>query len=115
MAAPTAPAASAAEIETLGGNFYLSNSGGSVSINAKTKVVLEATNIMGLNGVVHVVDRTLIPPTQTINEIVAGFASGDPAEFSLLAAALSRAGLADFFGQDGPYTVFAPTFHLHIR
>jgi transforming growth factor-beta-induced protein len=27
----------------------------------------------------------------------------------LLAAALARAGLADFFSGDGPYTVFAPT------
>jgi len=105
-------AGSAAEIPTLGGNFYLSNAGGSVNINGKTQVV--ATDILGSNGVVHVINRTLLPPTQTINEIVGGFASGNPAEFSLLAAALSRAGLADFFDGDGPYTVFAPTDQAFI-
>ena len=94
-------AGSAAEIPTLGGDFYLSNAGGSVNINGKTQVV--ATDILGSNGVVHVINRTLLPPTQTINEIVGGFASGNPAEFSLLAAALSRAGLADFFDGDGPH------------
>jgi transforming growth factor-beta-induced protein len=103
---------SATEISTLGGSFYLSNTGGSVNINGKTQVV--ATDILGSNGVVHVINRTLLPPTQTINEIVGGFASGNPAEFSLLAAALSRAGLANFFDGDGPYTVFAPTDQAFI-
>ena len=106
-------AGTAAEIPTLGGNFYLTNAGGSVNINGTTQVV--ATDILGSNGVVHVINRTLLPPTQTINEIVAGFASGNPAEFSLLAAALSRAGLADFFDGDGPFTVFAPTDQAFIN
>lgn len=104
---------SAAEVGTLGGNFYLTNAGGSVNINGKTQVI--ATNITGSNGVVHVINRTLLPPTQTINDIVAGFATGNPAEFSLLAAALERAGLADFFDGDGPYTVFAPTDQAFIN
>lgn len=104
---------SAAEVGTLGGNFYLTNAGGSVNINGKTQVT--ATDIEGSNGVVHVINRTLLPPTQTINEIVAGFAGGNPAEFSLLAAALNRAGLADFFDGDGPYTVFAPTDQAFIN
>ena len=96
----------ATAIPTLGGNFYLTNAGGAVTINGTTTVT--ATDIAGSNGVVHVIDRVLLPPTQTINEIVAGFAGGDPAEFTLLAAALNRAGLANFFDGDGPYTVFAP-------
>ncbi|GAA4974778.1 fasciclin domain-containing protein [Algibacter aquimarinus] len=96
------------EVETLGGDIYITNAGDDVSINGTTTVT--ATNITGSNGVVHVIDRTLLPPTQTINEIVAGFAGGDPAEFTLLAAALSRANLADFFASaDDSYTVFAPT------
>jgi len=97
----------AAEIPTLGGNFYLTNAGGSVNINGSTQVT--DVDIAGSNGVVHVINRTLIPPSQTINEIVAGLAAGNPAEFSLLATALTRAGLADFFDGDGPFTVFAPT------
>ena len=97
----------AAEIPTLGGNFYLTNAGGSVNINGKTQVV--ATDILGSNGVVHVINRTLLPPTQDIVEIVSEFASGNPAEFSLLAAALTKAGLIDALKGDGPFTVFAPT------
>ncbi len=97
----------AKEVTTLGGKIYITNAGGAVSINGTSTVA--TTNITGSNGVVHVIDRTLVPPTQTINEIVAGFASGTPGEFTLLAAALERAGLADFFSEDGPYTVFAPT------
>tara|TARA_R110002096_G_C14557673_1_gene719679 strand:+ start:136 stop:1530 length:1395 start_codon:yes stop_codon:yes gene_type:complete len=95
------------EVPTLGGNIYLTNAGSGVFINGTTEVV--ATDIAGSNGVVHVIDRVLLPPTQTINEIVAGFAGGNPGEFTLLAAALGRAGLADFFSGNGPYTVFAPT------
>lgn len=100
-------AGAAAEIATAGGNFYLTNAGNGVTINGTTNVVL--TDIAGSNGVVHVIDRTLIPPTQTINDIVAEFAGGNPGEFTLLATALARAGLGDTFGTDGPFTVFAPT------
>ena len=97
----------AAEVLTLGGNIYVTNAGSGVFINGKTEVT--ATNIMGSNGVVHVIDRTLIPPTQDIVEIVSEFAGGNPAEFSLLAAALTKAGLIDTLKGDGPFTVFAPT------
>ncbi|WP_298552276.1 fasciclin domain-containing protein [uncultured Algibacter sp.] len=97
----------AAEVSTLGGNIYITNAGGAVSINGTTMVT--ATDITGSNGVVHVIDRTLIPPTNTINDIVASLAGGNPAEFTMLAAALAQAGLGDTFGTAGPFTVFAPT------
>ncbi len=98
----------AAEVPTLNGeNIYVTNAGGAVSINGTTTVT--ATDIAGSNGVVHVIDRTLIPPTNTINDIVASLAGGNPAEFTMLAAALGRAGLGDTFGTAGPFTVFAPT------
>ncbi|WP_142783650.1 fasciclin domain-containing protein [Changchengzhania lutea] len=97
----------AAEVEAIGGNLYVTNAGGAVMLNGKTTVI--ATDIAGSNGVVHVIDRTLVPPTSTINEIVASFATSSTPEFTLLAAALAKAGLGDFFSQDGPYTVFAPT------
>ncbi|WP_396600766.1 fasciclin domain-containing protein [Algibacter sp. R77976] len=97
----------AAEVSAIGGNIYITNAGGTVSINGTTMVT--ATDIAGSNGVVHVIDKTLIPPTNTINEIVASLAGGNPAEFTMLAAALERAGLGDTFGTAGPFTVFAPT------
>lgn len=97
----------AAEVSAIGGNIYITNAGGAVSINGTTMVT--ATDIAGSNGVVHVIDKTLIPPTNTINEIVASLAGGNPAEFTMLAAALAQAGLGDTFGTAGPFTVFAPT------
>ena len=45
----------------------------------------------------------------TIAEIVAEAAAGDPAEFTVLLAALETAGLVDALNGDGPFTVFAPT------
>jgi transforming growth factor-beta-induced protein len=94
-----------------GFSFYLTNkgNGGSVSINGKTQVVLEAANIPASNGVVHVINRTLIPPTQDIVEIVSDFATASEPEFTLLAAALTKAGLIGALQGDGPFTVFAPT------
>lgn len=97
-----------AEVEAIGGDIYITNAGSGVFINGTTEVT--TPNIMGSNGVVHVIDKTLLPPTQTIGEIVGEFATGDPAEFTLLAAALGRAGLGDFFSDaDDSFTVFAPT------
>jgi transforming growth factor-beta-induced protein len=101
----------AAEISTLGGDFYLTNKGGDagVFINGNTQVV--ATDIPGSNGVVHVIDRTLLPPSMNIVEIAQSF---DPDEFTQLVAAVARTSgenpdlLAALSG-DGDFTVFAPT------
>lgn len=97
----------ATEVPTLGGNIYVTNAGGPVSINGTTTVV--ATDIVGSNGVVHVIDRTLIPPTQDIVDIVVESAGASNPEFTLLAAALTKAGLISALQGDGPFTVFAPT------
>jgi transforming growth factor-beta-induced protein len=68
------------------------------------------------NGVIHVIDRVLIPPnlmpaapaatqaTQTIVEI----AVGNPS-FSTLVKAVQAAGLAETLSGKGPFTLFAPT------
>jgi len=45
----------------------------------------------------------------TISEIVVELAAGDPAEFTVLLAALETAGLVDALNGEGPFTVFAPT------
>lgn len=96
-------------VPTLGGTIYITNKGGDsgIFINGTTEVV--APNIPSSNGVVHVIDRTLIPPTQDIVEIVSEFAGGSAPEFTLLAAALTKAGLISALQADGPFTVFAPT------
>ena len=45
----------------------------------------------------------------TIAEIVAESAAADPAEFTVLLAALETAGLVETLNGPGPFTVFAPT------
>lgn len=72
---------------------------------------LVATDLMAANGVVHVIDRVLIPldipgNTPSVTDIVEG--SND---FNILGLAIEAAGLGDALSKDGleDITVFAPT------
>jgi transforming growth factor-beta-induced protein len=99
----------ATPVTTLGGDFYLTNKSAGVFINGKTEVV--ATDIEGSNGVVHVINVTLVPPSSSVVEIAQSF---DPDEFTQLVAAVARTSgedpdlLAALSGE-GAFTVFVPT------
>lgn len=62
-------------------------------------------NIRTLNGVIHVVDKVLLPPTKNLVELAQSLAP----EFSILLAAAQKAGLAGTLATGGTFTVFAPT------
>jgi transforming growth factor-beta-induced protein len=99
-----------ATIPTLNGNFYLSNNGADgVFINGTTEVV--ATDILATNGVVHVIDRVLIPPSKTVAQIAMDASMSNTPEFTVLVAALARVPelLAAAGNPDLNITVFAPT------
>lgn len=105
----TAPANSA--ISTSGGVFYLSNRGSDgVFINGRTRVT--TADITADNGVVHVIDRVLMPPSQTLAQIATALSTASTgAEFTQLVAALSRVPelLAAASAPGSNLTVFAPT------
>jgi transforming growth factor-beta-induced protein len=61
-------------------------------------------DIRARNGVVHLIDRVILPTDKDIVDIAAG-----NADFSILVAAVQAAGLVDTLKGPGPFTVFAPT------
>lgn len=87
-------------------NIYLSVNPTGVYINGKIKVI--STDVMADNGVIHVIDNVILPPSKSLVEIAAGNANfselvnlvtaADPAVVKALSDA-SATGL----------TVFAPT------
>ena len=84
------------------GKLYFSKSLGVLLVNGNSLVLL--ANVDATNGIIHVIDDVLLPPTNNIAEI----AIGNPA-FSSLVAALVKTNLAGVFTGTGDFTVFAPT------
>ncbi|MCX2746111.1 fasciclin domain-containing protein [Mangrovivirga sp. M17] len=62
-----------------------------------------AIDVMADNGVVHAINSVMVPETRTIAEIAS------EAGLTRLVEALTEAGLAETFTQEGNYTVFAPS------
>ena len=94
-------------VTTLNGKkLFASSNANGVFLNG-VKVV--TPNLNASNGVVHVIGKILTPPTQNIAQIVIASTTAPTPEFTLLLAAVSRAGLAGVLSGDGKYTVFAPT------
>jgi uncharacterized surface protein with fasciclin (FAS1) repeats len=62
------------------------------------------TNLFARNGVVHVVDKVILPQSKNIVQIAQGIS-----DFSILVDAVVAAGLVDTLSGPGPFTVFAPT------
>ena len=89
-------------IETINGaGAMISEADGDFFIDAARIIEVD---IQGLNGVIHVIDEVILPPTQTIVEI----AAANPA-FSTLVTALEATELDEVLSGPGPFTVFAPT------
>ena len=74
---------------------------GAITLNGAGDIVNSMQDVGGTNGVLHVIDAVLLPPT------VSAHVSANP-EYSTLAAALARAELNTVLEGDGPFTVFAP-------
>jgi uncharacterized surface protein with fasciclin (FAS1) repeats len=89
-----------------GGFFKIEAAGSALKLtdgrNRVTSVL--STDGGALNGVLHTVDRVLLPANQDIVQT----AQATPS-LSILVEAVVVAGLADTLKGPGPYTVFAPT------
>ncbi len=94
-------------VKTLNGkNLFASRNANGVFLNG---IKVATADVNASNGVVHVIGSILTPPTRTIAQIVIASATAPTPEFSLLLAAVSRAGLAGVLSGAGKFTVFAPT------
>lgn len=81
---------------------YISKTFGIIKLNGQSTVIWP--NVNATNGVVHVINKVLLFPTNTI----AGIATSSP-DFSTLVAALVKTNLAGVFAGSGDFSVFAPT------
>jgi transforming growth factor-beta-induced protein len=61
-------------------------------------------DIQATNGVIHVIDSVLLPPTMDIVDTAV-----EDGRFTTLVVAVETAGLVDALKREGPLTVFAPT------
>lgn len=82
---------------------------GNVYLNENTQVII--TDIEASNGVIHVIDSVLLPPSddtamEPMDLVDTAVADG---RFTTLVAAVQAAELVDTLKAEGPFTVFAPT------
>ncbi len=108
------------EVASLSGeNFKIMLDGSNVMING-SKVIIP--DIVGSNGVIHVIDAVILPPAdemaveedmaedkmENMDQTIVDIALSDE-NFSTLVTALEAAGLVEALQGEGPFTVFAPT------
>ncbi|MGC4036147.1 MAG: fasciclin domain-containing protein [Chitinophagaceae bacterium] len=106
------PEADNTNVTTLNGkDVFVTKKSGNVSVNGGhvTQADIDASN-----GVIHAIDKVLVPPSGNIVEL----AQGNP-NFTYLVAAVLRASqgttnVAALLTGDGPLTVFAPTNQAFI-
>ena len=88
-----------------GADITISIMDGTVMVNNATVTVADITTD---NGVVHVIDAVLLPPTPEVTPTVADIIA-ESADHTVLAAVLDSADLDVVLAGEGPFTVFAPT------
>ena len=80
--------------------IHITNDGAPAASGAK----IVATDIEATNGIIHVIDRVILPDESTVAS-----AAISNKDFSTLVAAVKAAGLVETLSGPGPFTVFAPT------
>ena len=88
-----------------GENVTIAVDGDGVLLNGNARVTV--TDIVASNGIIHVIDAVIVPPSVTLLQDIVDTAIG--AGFTELANALVATGLDANLRGEGPFTVFAPT------
>jgi transforming growth factor-beta-induced protein len=99
------------ESTSLANGFVKTAGGYSIEINIDNGAMINTANVisadvMASNGIIHVIDEVLLPPTEDIVEKALSF---NPGEFNTLVSAVIQADLVSTLKSEGPFTVFAPT------
>jgi len=89
-----------------GKTVEITKSGGDVTINGKSHVT--AADNAATNGVVHIIDTVLVPPTAAPTKNIVELATSDD-DLATLVSALKAGKLVSALEATGPFTVFAPT------
>lgn len=93
------------------GFFKAEASGSSLKItdgrNRLSNVV--TANVVAQNGVVHIIDKVLLPANKNVVQTAIALSQSAQPEFTILVEAVVAAELAATLSGDGPFTVFAPT------
>jgi uncharacterized surface protein with fasciclin (FAS1) repeats len=87
-----------------GEDIAIALNGENVMVNDATVVIAD---IEASNGVIHVIDAVILPPSMRAPDIVD--TAIENGSFTTLIAAIQAAGLESTLRGEGPFTVFAPT------
>lgn len=94
-----------------GGIFKIDVNGAALVItdgrNRRSNIT--TTDVAASNGVIHVVDKVLLPADKNLVQTAQALAAGAPPEFTVLVDAVVAANLAGTLAGTGPFTVLAPT------
>jgi uncharacterized surface protein with fasciclin (FAS1) repeats len=94
-----------AAITTLQGGTFTVGADLAITDSRARRANITATDVFASNGVIHVVDRVILPlPAENIVAVAQSLP-----QFSILVEAVVAAGLVDALSAPGPLTVFAPT------
>ncbi len=84
-----------------GGTIYITKNASGVSVNGAR---VTQADVAASNGVIHVIDKVLLPPAGNIVQTAQA-----SADLTFLVAAVTRANLGNTLSTTNPLTVFAPT------
>ena len=98
---PASDVVKATSITTVNGqSLTVVTKDGKVTVDGASVV---ATDVMGTNGVIHVIDTVVLPKPNLVET------AANAKSFTTLLAAAQAAGLAETLATGGTFTVFAPT------